>query len=176
MLNSDLDPDSLDRFLREQRAMGRLSGHPNIVTILQVGATTSGRPYIVMPYYPKNSLEALIREQGPLDWVETLSVGVKLAGALDAAHRTGTLHRDVKPGNILLSDYGEPQPTDFGIARIAGGFQTSTGVITGSPASTAPKCSRATRRRRRPTCTRWARRSSAHSPVTLPSNGRAVNR
>ena len=139
VLNSDLDPDSLDRFLREQRAMGRLSGHPNIVTILQVGATASGRPYIVMPFYPKNSLEALIREHGPLDWVETLSVGVKLAGALDAAHRTGTLHRDVKPGNILLSDYGEPQLTDFGIARIAGGFQTSTGVITGSPAFTAPE-------------------------------------
>ena len=119
--------------------MGRLSGHPNIVTILQVGATASGRPYIVMPYYPKNSLEALIRDHGPLDWVETLSVGVKLAGALDAAHRTGTLHRDVKPGNILLSDYGEPQLTDFGIARIAGGFQTSTGVITGSPAFTAPE-------------------------------------
>ena len=50
VLNSDLDPDSLDRFLREQRAMGRLSGHPNIVTVLQVGATTNGRPYIVMPY------------------------------------------------------------------------------------------------------------------------------
>ena len=139
VLHSDLDPDSLDRFLREQRAMGRLCGHPNIVTILQVDATASGRPYIVMPYYPKNSLEALIREHGPLDWVETLSVGVKLAGALDAAHRTGTLHRDVKPGNILLSDYGEPLLTDFGIARIAGGFQTSTGVITGSPAFTAPE-------------------------------------
>ena len=139
VLHSDLDPDSLDRFLREQRAMGRLCGHPNIVTILQVGATASGRPYIVMPYFPKNSLEALIREHGPLDWVETLSVGVKLAGALDAAHRTGTLHRDVKPGNILLSDYGEPLLTDFGIARIAGGFQTSTGVITGSPAFTAPE-------------------------------------
>jgi serine/threonine-protein kinase PknK len=139
VLNSDLDADNLDRLLREQRAMGRLSGHPNIVTIMQVGATASGRPYLVMPYHPKDSLEALIREHGPLDWVEALSVGVKLAGALEAAHRVGTLHRDVKPGNILLSDYGEPQLTDFGIARIAGGFQTSTGVITGSPAFTAPE-------------------------------------
>ena len=139
VLNSDLDADNLERFLREQRAMGRLSGHPNIVNIMQVGTIASGRPYLVMPYYQKDSLEALIRKHGPLDWVETLSIGVKLAGALEAAHRVGTLHRDVKPGNILLSDYGEPQLTDFGIARISGGFQTSTGMIAGSPAFTAPE-------------------------------------
>jgi ATP/maltotriose-dependent transcriptional regulator MalT len=138
-LTSDLDPDNLERFLREQRAMGRLSGHPNIVTILEVGTTATGRPFIVMPYHAKDSLEALIRTHGPLDWDEAVSLGVKLAGALDAAHSVGTLHRDVKPGNILLSDYGEPQLTDFGIARISGGFQTSTGVITGSPAFTAPE-------------------------------------
>ncbi|HEX3545505.1 MAG TPA: protein kinase [Mycobacterium sp.] len=139
VLTTDLDPDSLDRFMREQRAMGRLSGHPHIVQILAVGTTASGRPFIVMPYHGKDSLEALIRKHGPLDWSETLSVGVKLAGALDAAHRVGTLHRDVKPGNVLLTDYGEPQLTDFGIARIAGGFETATGVITGSPAFTAPE-------------------------------------
>ena len=139
VLTSDLDPDNLDRFMREQRAMGRLSGHPHIVQILEVGTTASGRPFIVMPYHAKDSLEALIRRHGPLDWRETLSVGVKLAGALDAAHRVDTLHRDVKPANILLTDYGEPQLTDFGIARIAGGFETATGVITGSPAFTAPE-------------------------------------
>lgn len=139
VLTSDLDPDNLDRFMREQRAMGRLSGHPNIVQILEVGTTASGRPFIVMPYHAKDSLEALIRRHGPLNWHETLSIGVKLAGALDAAHRVGTLHRDVKPANILLTDYGEPQLTDFGIARIAGGFETATGVITGSPAFTAPE-------------------------------------
>src|SRR5271170_1800161 len=136
---TDLDPDNLDRFLREQRAMGRLSGHPHIMNVLQVGVLASGRPFIVMPYHAKDSLEVLIRRHGPLDWGETLTIGVKLAGALEAAHRAGTLHRDVKPGNILLTDYGEPQLTDFGIARIAGGFQTSTGVITGSPAFTAPE-------------------------------------
>jgi ATP/maltotriose-dependent transcriptional regulator MalT len=139
VLTADLDPDNLDRFMREQRAMGRLSGHPQIVQILEVGTTASGRPFIVMPYHAKDSLEALIRRHGPLDWRETLSLGVKLAGALDAAHRAGTLHRDVKPANILLTDYGEPQLTDFGIARIAGGFETATGVITGSPAFTAPE-------------------------------------
>src|ERR1700752_566676 len=139
VLTAALEQDNLDRFLREQHAMGRLSGHPHIVTILQVGTTTRGRPFIVMPYHAKNSLESLIRRHGPLDWRETLRIGVKLAGALDAAHGAGILHRDVKPGNILLTEYGEPQLTDFGIARIAGGFQTSTGVITGSPAFTAPE-------------------------------------
>jgi serine/threonine-protein kinase PknK len=139
VLTANLDPENLDRFLREQHAMGRLSGHPNIVTILQVGTTTTGRPFIVMPYHAKNSLEALIRRHGPLDWSESLHVGVKLAGALEAAHGAGILHRDVKPGNILLSEYGEPELTDFGIARMAGGFQTATGVITGSPAFTAPE-------------------------------------
>jgi serine/threonine-protein kinase PknK len=139
VLTGDLDPDNLDRFLREQRAMGRLSGHPHIVTIFQVGTTPGGRPYIVMPCHGKGSLESLIRRHGPIDWCETLRIGVKLAGALEAAHRAGILHRDVKPGNVLLTEYGEPQLTDFGIARIAGGFQTGTGVITGSPAFTAPE-------------------------------------
>src|ERR1700722_9822196 len=136
---TDLDPDNLDRFLREQRAMGRLSGHPHIMNVLQVGVLASGRPFIVMPYHAKDSLEVLTRRHGPLDWGETLTIGVKLAGALEAAHCAGTLHRDVKPGNILLTDYGEPQLTDFGIARIAGGFETATGLITGSPAFTAPE-------------------------------------
>jgi ATP/maltotriose-dependent transcriptional regulator MalT len=139
VLTADLDPENLDRFLREQHAMGKLSGHPNIVTILQVGTTSTGRPFIVMPYHAKNSLEALIRQHGPLEWHETLRIGVKLAGALEAAHQAGILHRDVKPGNVLLSEYGEPELTDFGIARMAGGFQTATGVITGSPAFTAPE-------------------------------------
>ncbi|NHU49584.1 serine/threonine-protein kinase, partial [Rhodococcus sp. A14] len=139
VLTADLDPDNLERFLREQRAMGALSGHPNIVNILQVGTTPSGRPYIVMPYHSRDSLEARIRRSGPLGWSEALGIGIKVAGALEAAHRIGTLHRDVKPANILITDYGEPQLTDFGIARIAGGFETTAGTVTGSPAFTAPE-------------------------------------
>lgn len=87
VLTADLDPDNLDRFLREQRAMGRLSGHPHIVTILEVGTTATGRPFLVMPYHQNDSLEALVRRNGPLDWGEVVRLGVKVAGALEAAHR-----------------------------------------------------------------------------------------
>jgi serine/threonine-protein kinase PknK len=139
VLTADLDSDNLARFLREQRVMGRLSGHPHIVHVFQVGVLGSGRPFIVMPYHAKDSLEAVIRRHGTLDWGETVSIGVKLAGALEVAHGAGILHRDVKPANILLSDYGEPQLTDFGIARIAGAFETATGSIACSPAFTGPE-------------------------------------
>ncbi|RDI65894.1 serine/threonine-protein kinase [Nocardia pseudobrasiliensis] len=139
VLSSEIDEESRERFLREEHAMGRLSGHPNIVDILQVDVTASGLPFIVMPYAAHGSLERLIREHGPLTWSDTVRVGVKLAGAIESAHRAHVLHRDVKPANVLLSRYGEPQLTDFGIARIPGGFRTSTSMITGSPAFTAPE-------------------------------------
>src|SRR6478609_3714734 len=139
VLTTDLDTDNVERFVREQRAMGKLCGHPNIVNIFDVGTTTSGRPFIVMQYHPRDSLRARIHSVGPLTWVETLHIGVKIAGALETAHRLGTLHRDIKPANILLTEYGEPQLADFGIARMAGGFETATGVINGSPAYTAPE-------------------------------------
>jgi serine/threonine-protein kinase PknK len=134
VLTTDLEPDNMERFVREQVAMGQLSGHPHIVNIFQVGTTATGRPYIVMQYHPHGSLKAKIHETGPLDWRDALHIGVKVAGALETAHLRDTLHRDVKPANILLTEYGEPQLTDFGIARISGGFETSDGLITGSPA------------------------------------------
>ena len=109
------------------------------MNILQIGATPSGRPFIVMQYHPHSSLDALIRKRGPLDWGGALRLGVKVAGALETAHRAGILHRDVKPANILLTEYGDPQLTDFGIARIAGGFETRAGFIAGTPAFTSPE-------------------------------------
>ena len=139
VLTADLDEDNRARFLREQRAAGRLTGHPNVVNILQAGVTAHDRPYIVMPFHSLDSLETRIRHHGPLTLEDALRIGVKIAGALEAAHDLGILHRDVKPANILFTDYGEPALTDFGIAHIAGGFQTTTGVVTGSPAFTAPE-------------------------------------
>ncbi|MFD9664306.1 protein kinase [Rhodococcus sp. NPDC059968] len=139
VLTADLDDENRERFVREQHAMGRLTGHPNIVGALQVGTTESGRPFIVMQYLPQGSLDAWIRRHGPLPLDEAIRLGVKLSGALETAHQLGVLHRDVKPANILLTEYGEPALTDFGIARIIGGFETGTGVVTGSPAFTAPE-------------------------------------
>ncbi|MFI2220840.1 protein kinase [Rhodococcus sp. NPDC019627] len=139
VLTRALDDENRTRFFREQRAMGRLTGHPNIVNVLQVGSTTSGHPFIVMPYHPLDSLDTLIRQDGPLGPDQVLRLGVRIAGAVETAHRLGILHRDIKPGNILLSSYGEPALTDFGIAHIAGGFETSKDMITASPAFTAPE-------------------------------------
>ena len=139
VLTNSLNPENLARFLREQRTMGRLSGHPNIVSILSAGITSNGLPYIAMPYLAKDSLESCIRREGTLGWGRTLSLGVRLAGALETAHRRCILHRDVKPANILLTDYGDPQLADFGIAHLAGAFDTATGFITGSPAFIAPE-------------------------------------
>ncbi len=139
LLHTDLDTVSRERFFREGRAMGGLSGHPNVVDVLQVGVTHSGRPYIVMPFQSLDSLAVRVRREGPLQWQEATRLGVRLSGALECAHRVGTLHRDIKPANILLSDYGEAQLTDFGIARIEGGFETATGAFTGSLSYSAPE-------------------------------------
>src|SRR5690606_36300037 len=98
-----------------------------------------GRPFVMMPFYPLGSLEGWIRRRGPLPAGDVLQIGVKIAGSLESAHRLGIVHRDVKPGNILLTDYNEPVLTDFGIAYIAGGFRTAAGLVTGSPAFTAPE-------------------------------------
>jgi hypothetical protein len=139
VLAASLDPSSRLRFAREGFAVGSLSGHPNIVTVFDTGMTPGGRPYIAMAYLPRGSLADRLDRDGPLPWPEATRVGVKLAGALETAHATGTLHRDVKPENVLISDYGEPQLADFGIARVEGRFETSTGHVLASFSYAAPE-------------------------------------
>src|SRR6201997_1964175 len=138
VLTSDQDDVDLEYFDREQRAMGRVSGHPNIVPVLHSGRTSAGRPYIVMPYHRRDTVDTWIRRRGPLAVGEVLTIGVRLAGALETAHQAGVLHRDVKPENVLLTTYGEPQLCDFGFARIAGGKE-SANILRGSPSYTAPE-------------------------------------
>lgn len=136
---SDLDVGDRKRFLRKQQAMGRLAGHPHIVTVLQAGATESGHPFLVTQDQLRSSLDAQLRQHGPLTLEDTLRLGVKLAGALEAAHRLGIVHRDVKPANILFTEYGEPALTDFEIAYIASNLETTTDVLTVPSAFTAPE-------------------------------------
>lgn len=139
VLPAGLQQRDRDRFDRERRAMGSLSGHPNIVTVHRTGFTTAGQPYIVMEYLERGSMEDRLRQAGPLPLGEALRVGVTLAGAVHSAHQAGILHRDIKPGNVLVTSRGEPKLADFGIARMEGAPETSSSVITASVAHAGPE-------------------------------------
>lgn len=134
-----LDEKSQQRFERECQAMGALSGHPNIVTVFDAGTTAEGRPYLIMEYMSGGSYDDKIRGGTPMSWEEATEVGAKVAAALQVAHDAGIIHRDIKPANVLISRFGEPQLGDFGIARITGGSETKSGVITASMAHAAPE-------------------------------------
>jgi len=127
------------RFTREALAASRLSGSPNIVTIYDVGEHQD-RPFIVMEYLAGGSLEQRLRAGGPvgtrqaLDWLE------QAANALDAAHREGVVHRDVKPANLLLDRNDRVHVADFGIASAAGmDSLTQTGTVLGTASYLAPE-------------------------------------
>ena len=133
------DGADAERWHREITAMGRLSNHPNIVAAYSGGLTDDGRPYLVMPYVPEGSLGDRVRRSGPLAPAEVAALGASLAGALASAHEAGVLHRDVKPDNVLLSPYGQPQLTDFGIARMLDATTTMTRTIHATVAYAAPE-------------------------------------
>ncbi len=131
--------DDRRRFERECQVLGALSGHPNIVSLFDSGTSTEQRPFLIMDYLPGGTLTERLRRDGPLAAEDAAALGVKLAGALGAAHAAGVLHRDVKPDNVLMSAYGEPQLADFGIARLVGASHSRTGEITATLAHAAPE-------------------------------------
>ncbi|MEM7286739.1 MAG: serine/threonine-protein kinase [Actinomycetota bacterium] len=139
MLRSGLDERGRDRFDRERQAMGSLSGHPNIVTVYRTGFTDDNRAYIVMEFLERGSMDDHLRRSGPVDWREAARIGIDMAGALESAHRAGVLHRDIKPGNIVMSGSGQAKLGDFGIARIAGSPETTSSTVTASVAHAAPE-------------------------------------
>ncbi len=139
ILAANLDEAGRDRFDRERRALGTLSGHPNIVTVHRGGYTQAGQPYLVMEYLDRGSLADHLRSAGAVGWHDALTVGVQLSGALETAHRAGVLHRDIKPGNILLSRLGSAKLCDFGIARLQGAFETRSATVTASLAHAPPE-------------------------------------
>ena len=113
-----IDPDARRAFTVEADAMARLSSHPSIVTIHQASISSDGRPYLVMEFCPE-SLGARAK-RGPMPVGDVLDIGVRMAAALETAHRSGLLHRDIKPSNLLVNALGAPVLADFGIAAAIG--------------------------------------------------------
>lgn len=115
VLPSDVrDPDLLRMFNAEADVLAQLSAHPSIVTVYQAGISADGRPYIVMEFCPGSLAQRYRVERMPVP--EVLAIGVKMASALESAHRAGLVHRDVKPSNILITTFGAPVLADFGIS------------------------------------------------------------
>ena len=133
-------------FERECRAMGLVSQHPHIVTVFNSAFTAAKQPCIVMELYSGGTMADRRRREGSLTVATVLDVGVKIAGALQTAHDRGLLHRDIKPQNLFISEFGEPALGDFGISTLDDERSISSGggltvhyappeVLEGAPAS-----------------------------------------
>ncbi|SEQ81482.1 serine/threonine-protein kinase [Arthrobacter sp. OV608] len=127
MLFDKLGTDTIAEFTDEANLMAQLATHPSIVSIHQAGISEDSRPYLVMEYCSKPNLQARYRRER-LSEAETLRIGVQIAAAVETAHRAGILHRDIKPANILVTDYGRPALTDFGIAATTGSGDEASGM------------------------------------------------
>jgi len=126
------------RVLREARAAARLN-HPAAVTLYDV-VRDRGGTFIVMELVEAPTLAELVRADGPLPPGRVAGIGAQVAGALEAAHAAGIVHRDVKPANVMVPERGMAKLADFGIASLQGDPQlTSTGLVIGSPAYMAPE-------------------------------------
>ncbi|PZG06604.1 serine/threonine-protein kinase, partial [Nonomuraea aridisoli] len=134
-----VDQRTMRRFQRELQLTGRLTGHPNVVTVFDTGVTRSGKPYIAMDFFENGSLRDRVGKEGPLPVPDVLRAGVKLAGALAAVHEAGVLHGDIKPQNILISRYGEPAIADFGVARVVDSAEVSATSHAFTPLHAAPE-------------------------------------
>jgi len=131
------DRAARERFLVEARSAAGLD-HPNICTVLEIGETPSGRPFIAMPHYEGESLKARIG-RGPLEVAEALDIALQVTHGLEAAHRLGIVHRDIKPGNVMLTEGGVAKIVDFGIAKMSDVALTRTGASMGTPAYMSPE-------------------------------------
>ena len=139
--NLGQNADLLERFRREARVLARLRD-PGIIVVYDLLALDDGRYALILEYVPGGSLETEIAK-GPMPWSRVAQIGVAAAGALAEAHDAGIIHRDIKPGNILLEPDGAVRVADFGIARIASeGSMTMQGESIGTPAYMSPEQAR----------------------------------
>jgi len=124
------DERELRRFDRERVLLSELSRHRHVVDVIDAGTASDGRPFIVMRLYRRGSLAQALTDGGPMPPRVVVETIAKLAGALQAAHNLGVIHRDVKPENVLIADDGEPALADFGISVLAGPERTTGNVFT----------------------------------------------
>ncbi|MFI7695646.1 protein kinase [Nonomuraea sp. NPDC049655] len=140
-LTEDQRAELRERMVREGRIASRIN-HPSVAAIHDV-LIQDDSPWIIMELIEARSLEQVIEEEGPLPPRLVAEIGVDLLGALRAAHSQGITHRDVKPGNVLITESGRVVLTDFGIAKAEGDSRlTKTGMVIGSPGYTAPERAR----------------------------------
>src|SRR5881296_308590 len=132
----------VERFRREAQAAANLS-HPNIVSVYDWGEE-DGTYFIVMEYVEGRSLAQIVRDDGPLHPDRAADIATDIASALGVAHRNGVIHRDVKPGNVLISPLGQVKVTDFGIARAVTTQDnlTQTGTVMGTATYFSPEQAR----------------------------------
>ncbi|WP_300015926.1 serine/threonine-protein kinase [Pseudonocardia sp.] len=133
--------ESRQRLMREGRIGARLQ-HPHVISMFDV-VIHDERPWLVMEYLPSQSLAAVLATKGPMEPREAAEMGRQVADGLAAAHDAGVVHRDVKPGNVLIGEDGLVKLTDFGVSRAVDDVQlTRTGLIAGTPAFLAPEIAR----------------------------------
>lgn len=128
----------LETFNQEIQALAAVSDHPNIVTLYRPSSTIDGRPVLVLELC-RESLGQQLRTKGPIDPAGVTLIGIKIAGALETAHRNGFLHRDMKPQNILITQFGEPALADFGVAALQASAQLTAGVFGFTTLHAAPE-------------------------------------
>jgi serine/threonine protein kinase len=133
--------EARQRILREGRLAARLQ-HPHAIAVFDV-VLHDDAPWLVMEYLPSRTLGAVLASEGPLEPRRVARIGQQIADGLSAAHAAGIVHRDIKPGNVLIGAGGIVKITDFGVSRAADDVQlTRTGLIAGTPAYLAPETAR----------------------------------
>ncbi|WP_375503203.1 serine/threonine-protein kinase [uncultured Jatrophihabitans sp.] len=134
----DASPRALESFERESIALGAVSSHPNIVTLYRSFRAADGRPVLVLELC-RGSIGDRMHGGAGLPAAGVVALGIKIAGALETAHRAEILHRDVKPQNILLTEFGEPALADFGVAMLQSSTQTTAGLFDFTTLHAAPE-------------------------------------